>query len=454
MIASDSPPTVREIATGILLKVETGKAYADLLLDHTLRAKSLSLLDRALLTELTYGTLRWRGRLDAFLKRLVRRPLQDIDPFVRNLLRLAFYQLLFLDRIPEYAAVNEAVEMAKRHAGAGAAGFVNGVLRSFLREKKTVAKPDLNERPTSALAEYWSHPQWLIDRWMNYFGADEIEALLAANNKEAPLVLRTNVAQGTRHGLIEFLQSCDIKAMGTPWSSEGIIVQSKVVVDQLPGFHEGRFQVQGEASQLVVYLLEPKPGERILDACAAPGGKTTHIAELMNDTGQIIATDISAKGLRKIEENAERLRLKSVSTSKADLSKPLEKFLSAPFDRILVDAPCSGFGTLCAHPEIKWNRGEADIKRLTELQKKILTRAAAYLKPSGVLVYSTCTLIDDENEKIVENFLKRHCEFILDDAADYLPHEAKSLVRDKYFMALPHRHQTDGFFAARMRKLS
>lgn len=454
MIASDSSSTVRELAAGILLKVETEKAYADLLLDHTLHAKSLLSRDRALLTELTYGTLRWRGRLDAYLKQVIRRPLEETDPFVRNLLRLTFYQLLFLERIPEYAAVNEAVQLAKAHCGKRAAGFVNGVLRNFLRQKKPLPKPDLKRSPVSALAEYWSHPQWLVERWIDYFGAEEIEALLETNNEESSLVLRTNLRQGTREALLEILASHNINALPTSWSPQGIKVQSKVIVDELPGFSEGRFQVQGEASQLVVNLLDPRPGERILDACAAPGGKTTHIAELMNDTGEIIATDISMNGLRKIQENAERLRLKSVRTFKSDLSKQLNGSLRQPFDRILVDAPCSGFGTLRSHPETKWNRGEADIKRLTELQKRILAGAASYLKPSGVLVYSTCTLIDDENEELVESFLKSSHEFVLDKAADYLPHEAKTLVRGDYFMALPHRHQTDGFFAARMRKLS
>jgi 16S rRNA (cytosine967-C5)-methyltransferase len=451
---SDSPVTVRELAADILVKVETRKAYADVLLDQALKTQLLSSLDCALLTELTYGTLRWRGRLDSHLTPLMRRSLQETDSFLKNLLRLSLYQFLFLDRIPVYATVNEAVRLAKSHAGGKAAGFVNGVLRNFLREQKQVSKPDPKESPISALAEYWSHPDWLIERWLKYFDIEQVEALLEANNEKAPLVLRTNLRQGTRAALLELLQSKKIKVSPTTWSPEGIMVQSRTLIDKLPGFHEGRFQVQGEASQLVVYLLDPQPGEHILDACAAPGGKTTHIAELMDDTGEITATDISAKGLQKVEENAKRLKVKSIRTVQADVSKRFNENLGRPFDRILVDAPCSGFGTLRSHPEIRWNRGEADIKRLNDLQKKIFTNAASYLKPGGVLVYSTCTLIDDENENVVENFLARHQEFVLDDAAASLPEEAQSLVRGSYFMALPHRHHTDGFFAARMRKLT
>ena len=451
--ASESRETARGLVADILVKVETRKAYADVLLDQTLKAKSLSSPDRALLTELTYGTLRWRGRLDAHLAPLLRRPLEKTDPFLKNLLRLSLYQFIFLDRIPDYAAVNEAVELTKSRAGGKAGGFVNGVLRNFLREAKQVAKPDLKESPINAVAEYWSHPEWLVKKWLRYFSTTETEALLQANNQEAPLVLRTNLRHGTREGLLELFQSRNIQASPAPWSPQGITVQSKGLVENLPGFHEGNFQVQGEASQLVAYLLDPQPGERILDACAAPGGKTTQIAELMDDRGVVVATDISAKGLKRLQENAIRLRLESIRAFQADLSKPLSRSLSQPFDRILIDAPCSGFGTLRSHPEIKWNRGEADIKRLSELQEKILVNAASNLKPGGVLVYSTCTLIDDENERVVKTFLQQQKEFVLDGATAYLPQPARSLVRGNYFMALPHKHNTDGFFAARMRKL-
>jgi 16S rRNA (cytosine967-C5)-methyltransferase len=213
------------------------------------------------------------------------------------------------------------------------------------------------------------------------------------------------------------------------------------------------FQVQGEASQLVSYLLSPQRGERILDACAAPGGKTTHIAELMTDTGEVIALDKSEKGIDKIRENAARLGLSSLRAAKADIRHPLPAEFRSPYDRILVDAPCSALGTLRSHPEIKWHRNETDIKRLGHLQKQIIDQVAHYLKPGGVLVYSTCTLTKEENEDIVEDFLEHHEEFVLDDAAGYLSEKASSLIRGGYYMALPHRHNTDGFFASRMRKV-
>ncbi len=451
---STSEEPVRKLAAEILSKVETRKAYADHLLDHTFRTVFLTAPDRALLNELTNGTLRWRGRLDAQLGGFLRRPLHDSEPFIRNLLRLTLYQLSFLDRIPDYAAVNDAVELAKAHGGEKAAGFVNGVLRNFLRGHKELSKPDAKTGAISALAGYWSHPDWLIKRWQDYIGVEEIEALLKANNEAAPLVLRANHLKNTRASLLTLLQSESVDASPTPWSPQGIVVQSKIPVNQLPGFRDGRFQIQGEASQLVAYLLDPQPGERILDACAAPGGKTTHIAEMMTDQGEVLATDISIQGLKRLEDNATRLGLNSIRVFHADANGAIPDAPTEPFDRILVDAPCSGFGTLRSHPEIKWNRVEQDIQRLSRLQRRILARAAGYLKTGGILVYSTCTLTRDENEAAVEEFLASRNEFVLDDAASYLPGQSRNMVRGRYFMALPHRHNTDGFFAARLRKVS
>jgi 16S rRNA (cytosine967-C5)-methyltransferase len=444
---------VRQLASEILLKVDARKAYADILLDHILKDPVVSARDRALLTELVYGTLRWRGKIDARLKLYFRRSLDNSDPFIRNLLRVAFYQLLFLDRIPDYAAVNEAVQLAKAHGGNKVAGFVNAVLRNFLREKDRTAEPQPTHDWQAALANEHSHPQWLINKWLDYFGREETEALIRANNEMAPLVLRVNSCKSSRESLLALLLKSGVSAVATRWSPAGIWVKSRSLVDQLPGFQEGLFQVQGEASQLVSYLLSPQKGERILDACAAPGGKTTHIAELMMDSGEVIALDQSEKRIDKIRENSARLGLASLRATKADIRHPLPPELRSPYDRILVDAPCSALGTLRSHPEIKWHRNESDIKRLGHLQKHIIDQVAHYLKPGGVLVYSTCTLTKDENEDVIEDFLEHHKEFVLDDVASYLSEKANSLVRGSYYMALPHQHNTDGFFASRMRKV-
>lgn len=203
---------------------------------------------------------------------------------------------------------------------------------------------------------------------------------------------------------------------------------------------------------MVGFLLGPKPGERILDACAAPGGKTTHLAEMMEDRGEIIATDVSLRGIEKVNQNIQRLGLAAVRPVKADVSQELTGTLALPYDRILADLPCSGLGTLRSHPEAKWHKSETDIERLNRVQKKILNRLSVYLKPGGTLVYSTCTLTKEENERVVEAFLERHEEFTLENAAEFLPESARRMVSENYFLALPHRDRTDGFFAARMRK--
>ena len=444
---------VRQLASDILAKVDTRKAYADILLDQALKATTLNERDRALLTELTYGTLRWRGNIDGQLSRYLRQPLAKTDPLIRNLLRVSVYQLRFLNKIPDYAAVDEAVELARNHSGGKSAGFVNAVLRNFLRGKDRVIGLAPKAESVAGLAVTYSHPEWLVKRWIDEFGAEAAKTLMRANNERATLVLRVNYLKCTREKLLDRFLEAGIKAEATQWSPQGISVLSGPAVDKLPGFAEGYFQIQGEASQLVTYLVSPLSGERILDACAAPGGKSTHVGEFMKDEGELVAIDISARGIAKIRENAARLGLKSLRVLSADASAELADKFRKPYDRVLVDAPCSGLGTLRGHPEIKWHRDENDIRRLSRLQSKILSRVAGYLKPGGALVYATCTLSREENEEIVESFLAHHKEFELEDAARYLPGQATHMVREKYFVALPHRDNTDGFFAARMRKV-
>ncbi len=444
----------RELAVEILLKVEKKNAYADILLDHSLKKGSLSSRDRALLTQLVYGALRWRGRIDWYLSQFLHRSLSSTNAYIRNLLRLTLYQLLFLDKVPDYAAVNEGVELAKRHGGARAGGLVNGVVRRILREKDKLPDPDPKDDAILYLSVRWSHPDWLVKKWLGYFGREETESLLKANNQESPLTLRANRLKGDRESLREKLRARGFNAAPTRWSPQGIQLKSAgAAADQLPGFQAGFFQVQGEASQLIGYLVDPQPGERVLDACAAPGGKTTHLAELMGDNGELIVTDISVKGLEKLKQNVQRLGLTSVRPFAVDVSRGLTGALALPYDRILVDAPCSGLGTLRSHPEAKWQKDERDIRRLSKLQKKIVRRLSSYLKPGGILVYATCTLTREENEGVVEDFLDHERGFVLDNARDTLPREAKHMISGKYFLALPHKHNTDGFFAARMRKV-
>ena len=453
MTGSREAKNVRQLAAEILHKVESQKAYADLLLDHNLRTAGLNEVDRGLLTELTYGTLRWRAKIDAKLMPFLKRSLSETDSFNRNLLRITLYQLLFLDKIPAYAAVNEAVEIAKIMQPRSA-GFVNGVLRNFLRQQDQHGKGEAVQSSASNLAEEYSHPQWLVDRWLSYFGSEQAKALMLASNQRAPLVVRVNQLSTTRAELLARWQAVGIIAKPGILTPQAIRLPLGATIEALPGYSEGHFQVQSEASQLVSHLVGPTRGETILDACAAPGGKATHLAELSGDRGKVIALDTSARGIVRIAQNAERLRLVSLQAIRADASKALLGDIAGPYDRIIVDTPCSGLGTLRSHPEIKWQRNDSDIARLAALQAVILQTMAQYLKTRGILVYSTCTLTVDENEQVIENFLRHNGQFELTNAARYLPESARQMVRDKYFQALPQRDDTDGFFAARMRKVA
>ncbi len=453
MTALNDGKNVRQIAGEILHRVETQKSYADLLLDHHLRSDDFNDADRSLLTELTYGTLRWRGKIDSQLLPFLNRSLAETDSFNRNLLRVTLYQLLFLDRIPAYAAVNEAVEIAKA-TQPGSAGFVNGVLRSFLRHLAKGGMPTDAHSSSGNLADEYSHPQWLVNRWREYFGDEQAKALMLASNQKAPLVVRTNSGKTSREKLLACWHEQDIAAEASAVSPQAIRLPSGVSIEMLPGFNNGLFQVQSEASQLVSYLVGPASGDLILDACAAPGGKATHLAELIGDHGNIVAIDTSARGVERIEQNAQRLGLATIQAECANASKDLPTHLAGPYNFILVDAPCSGLGTLRSHPEIKWQRDDSDIARLASLQARIVQSVAQYLKVGGVLVYSTCTLTVDENERVVTNFLRENSRFELVDAARYLPEAARHMVHGKYFQALPQRDDTDGFFAARMRKVT
>lgn len=448
----DSSRQCRRLAVEVLSLVETRRAYADILLDHRLKAAALSPRDRALLTQLVYGTLRWQGRIDWLLELWLRKSLAATSVRLKNLLRVTFYQILFLDRVPAHAAVDEGVRLAKAWGGKTAGGLVNAVARRLVREREHLPMPDAAADPVRYLAVFGSHPEWLVRSWLERFGREETEALLAANNEEAPLTLRANRLKTDRQALVERLRAEGLDARPAPWSPQGIHIRGGAPIVELPGFSEGLFQVQAEAAQLVGFLLGPQPGERVLDACAAPGSKAVHLAELMGDEGEVVATDVSARGVEKLADNVRRLGVDSVKPLCADVTRPLEGPAAGPYDRILIDAPCSGLGTLRAHPEIKWRRGERDVARLSRLQAKMLTGLSPHVKPGGCLVYATCTLTREENERVVEGFLAGAPGWVLEEAAGHLPSAARALVSGAYLLTLPHRHNTDGFFAARLKR--
>jgi len=450
-----SKKSPRAICLDILDRTKGADAHPDrLLTDSFKRYRYLTSLDRAFLTELTYGVIRWRGRLDWVIRHFSKIPFEKVEPGTLNILRLGLYQILFLSRTPSSAAVNESVELAKRVRGKGGAGFVNAVLRSSIRQKDEIRYPDMEQDPALHISVGQSHPSWLVQRWIEELGVEETLRNCKLNNQISPLTLRTNTLKINRADLIEKLRGKELKPLPTAFSEEGIVLQDPPPTSELPFLREGLYMIQDEASQLITSVVDPKPGERILDACAAPGGKTTHMAQRMEDRGEIYALDLSRWKLDRIEEMCQRLGIKIVKTVKGNAAVSLPVSNGFEFDRVLADVPCSGFGTLRKNPDLKWKRGEKDIRRLSELQLSILNHLAVYVKEGGVLVYSTCTVFHEENEDVVERFLNEHPEFELDRMEKVLPEKLHLFIRNGYFKTSPPQNEMDGFFAARLVKRS
>ncbi|WP_027717226.1 16S rRNA (cytosine(967)-C(5))-methyltransferase RsmB [Desulfovirgula thermocuniculi] len=446
--------TAREVALKVLHAVDAGGAYANIALDRALERHGLGRLDRSLATELVYGVLRRRNTLDWYLDHFTRHPLSSQDPWLKNILRLGAYQILYMDKIPVSAACHQAVELAKKYGRPGAAGFVNGVLRSLVRGAGQVSWPGLQEDPVAHIALKYSHPEWVVRRWVAAFGAEETMALCAANNRPAPYVLRTNTLKTDRPSLLARLAAEGVQAAPTSLTPEGItVLEHAPPLRGFPPFEEGLFLVQDEGSILVGHALSPRSGARVLDAAAAPGGKTTHLAQLMQDRGEIIALDVHPRKLKLVEDNCRRLGISCVRTALADARRAWERWPEWA-DFVLLDAPCSGLGVLRRRPDARWHKKEETIAGMAALQEELLEGVAPCVRPGGVLVYSTCTLTEEENLAQIKAFLARHPEFTCEDLRPYLPaelHGERSLT-EGYLLLLPHRHGTDGFFLARLRK--
>jgi 16S rRNA (cytosine967-C5)-methyltransferase len=436
----------RAFALEALKRVEKDQAYLDLLVEHVLETSSLKEVDRRLFSELAYGTVRHRRLLDFYIEQALDRKIAQTDLTTRNILRLGAYQLFFLDRIPARAAVNETVELSIKYARP----LVNAVLRRLSDKKAELKKPDDLAGQIARLATKYSHPDWMTERFLSQFGEEESEKFLEANNQRPELCLRVNTARTRREDLLEIFEKEQVATSRGKYSKFAVIVEDRVFPGRLPGYEEGLFAVQDQASQLVVMMLDPKPGETILDACAAPGTKTLEIFQLMQKSGKLVSADISEERLSLVSSEVKRLGLQGFEMLFQDMTAPLKRELQ--FDKILLDAPCSGLGTLRRHPEIKWQRTEADIQALSQLQKRLIKNLAQYLNPGGVMVYSTCTVTPEENQEVVATLLETG-EFEPQDPLPYLPESAAAMVADKTFQTLPHRHNTDGFTAFRLGKM-
>jgi 16S rRNA (cytosine967-C5)-methyltransferase len=381
-------------------------------------------------------------------------PFEKIELETTNILRLGLYQILFLSRTPASAAVNESVELAKQTRGRGGAGFVNGVLRSSIRQRDEIHYPDIAGDPALHISIAQSHPLWLVRSWVNEVGVEEALRICTFNNQIPSLTLRANTLKVDRGDLIEKLREEGLKPDPTTYSEEGVVLQDPPPTSELPFLKEGLYVIQDEASQLVTSILDPRPGERVLDACAAPGGKTTYMAQRMENKGEIYALDFSNEKLDLIQEICQRLGIKIVKVLRADAAASLPLSKSLVFGRVLADVPCSGFGTLRRNPDLKWRKGEKDIKRLSELQFSILSNLSAYVEKRGVLIYSTCTVFHEENEDVVKRFLEGHPGFQLDRMDKVLPEKCDRFIHNGYFKTFPAQNGMDGFFVARLKKES
>jgi 16S rRNA (cytosine967-C5)-methyltransferase len=443
----------RSIALQVLRRVEAEGAFSSLALDHALRRNaSLSPEDRALATELTYGTLRWRRRLDYALGAHSQRRLEKVEPSLLRILRMSAYQLLFLDSIPDWAAVDQGTEMATVLRGRRAAGYVNGVLRGLSGNRDRIEWPDANLDPVHALAIASSFPDWMVKWWLQLFGRERAEAFMQAQNQPAPLWVRANSLRGKPENLASLIAASGYHATPSGLVPGAVLLQRVGDVTALAAHQAGWFHVQDLAAQAVCHLLGPKPGQRVLDACGAPGGKTATLAQLMGNQGEVFSVDIHPARIGLVRQLAERLGITCVNTVAYDLCGPVPEDWGT-FDRVLLDAPCSSIGVLRRHPEIKWRLAPDDLTRIAQTQRELLDAVARLVKPGGILVYSVCTFSDEEGPGQIQAFLAGHPEFERLNPLTGKKAPWHAMLDGEGTMASwPDIHNADAFYAVRMQR--
>jgi len=439
----------RTLACSVLLQVEQG-GYSDILLDKVLlQHTDMPTAERGLTTELVYGVLRRRGSLDYILKGLCRQPFAKLEIPVRTLLRLGAYQVIYLDRVPAHAAVHSCVELARSMKLERATGFLNGILRNLVRQTDTLIWPDRETDPLGYITHALSMPAWVAQRWINHYGTDTAIRLAEINTHASPNTLRVNSLKTTRAQMLQEFEDSGVQASATEYAPDGIVVKGSAAA-QRGWLHEGLLQPQDEASMLVGYLLQVQPGQRILDVCSAPGGKTCHIAALGQNRVEIEALDLHQHRLQQLQSGAQRLGCRNITTRVHDMTKSYPSGEKMPFDTVLVDAPCSGLGVLRRNPELRWRRQEQDIAELAGIQRRILHNAASCVAPGGRLVYSLCTTTPEESVYVVDDFLLHNPDFSMQDLRTVVPAHWSTLITEAgFFATLSTRNAgMDCFFAA------
>ncbi|BAY93115.1 MULTISPECIES: 16S rRNA (cytosine(967)-C(5))-methyltransferase [unclassified Tolypothrix] len=459
----------RQIAFLALRDVHKG-AYADFALDKVLQKFKLQDTDRRLVTELVYGSVRRQRTLDALIDQFAKKKSHQQPKELRTILHLGLYQLCYQERIPASAAVNTTVQLAKENGFAGLTGFVNGLLRQYIRQaegdegdkgdegEKFISSSSsasriplqLPDNPGERLGILHSFPDWIIQVWLEQLSIAETEQLCEWMNQSPTIDLRINPLRCSIEEVEAALQSADILVRRIPHLPQALrLISNSGPIQNLPGFREGWWVVQDSSAQLVSHLLDPQPGEVVIDACAAPGGKTTHIAELMGDKGKIWACDRTASRLKKLQENTKRLNLQSIEICTGD-SREFLQFQNTG-DRVLLDAPCSGLGTLHRHADARWRQTPETVQELSQLQTELLSHTATFVKSGGVLVYATCTLHPLENEAVISQFLANSPDWQIEPPQKDSPAFAYS-TPEGWCKVWPHRQDMDGFFMVRLRK--
>ncbi len=435
------------------MDVDLNDAYSNLSIKKNLDAleNKISDVEENLVRGIVYGVLENQIYIDYILGKASKIKLKKIHPKILTILRMGIYQMIFMDRIPNSAAVNESVNLAKKHGHKGTIGFVNGVLRNINRNKE-----DFSKIHTKNKAEYisikYSHPKWMVDRWIKEFGEDFTENLARENNSKPDLNIRVNTLKTKKETLKESLLDKGFLVREGIYARDSLIIENPNRITSLKEFKAGHFFIQDETSSLVGQIMDPKPGSIVLDVCSAPGGKASHLAEKMENKGRVLSRDIHLNKLEIIRANAERLGIDIIETKISDARKRDESLVDIA-DYLLVDAPCSGFGLIRRKPEIKWNRKEKDIKDLADLQYEILNNVKDYLKKGGVLVYSTCTIENEENINMVKRFLNENKDFSLVSLENNIESDENiTSLKDGYVQFYPNIHGTDGFFIAKMIK--
>jgi len=441
----------RQIAFLALREVHRRGAFADAALDRTFRNSQLSDLDRRLVTELVYGSVRRMRSIDFIIDKLATKKSSQQPPDLRTILHLGLYQLQYLNNIPPSAAVNTTVQLAKENKLSGLSSFVNGLLRQYIRLTETDLNPlTITNYKSSVerLGILHSFPDWLVELWIEQIGETETEQLCEWFNQSPTIDLRINPLKSSIAQIEAAFQAQNISTSRIPHLPQALRLNGSTgAIQNLPGYSEGWWTIQDSSAQLVTHLLDPQPGEIIIDACAAPGGKTTHSAELMQDTGTIYACDKTASRLKKLTENADRLQMKSIKIHTGD-SRQFPEFINLA-DRVLLDAPCSGLGTLHRRADARWRHTPENIQQQSQLQSELLANAATFVKSGGVLVYATCTIHPLENEQVVRSFLDSNPDWQIEAPTIDLPVQPSP---EGWVKLWPHKHQMDGFFMVRLKR--